>query len=336
MSTTFDIRKDWLEQRKAGLGGTDISAVLSLNPWKNPLDVFLSKTGKTERVEPTEAMYWGGKLEPLILEKYALDTGYKVAPSRFVYDLYPTRSVVLDGQTLIEHPEMPFVIGTPDGIACNDSWKVQRGIEIKTAAYKSTDWGKPGTDEVPHHYRLQCAWYMAITGLQSWDIAALFSGNRLEVFTVARDAELEALCLNAAADFWNNNVLNQVMPPVDGSESWKAHLSKIYAIGNQTFIETTDEIETAAEQLRFAQDAKAQAETDEREAKNTLARIIGENKGVRLKVGGSVQWVRPKPSSVTDWEKVAHSLNAAPEVIAEFTRPAEKTAYVRRYEGKQK
>lgn len=332
MNSCFDDRKEWLEQRKAGIGGTDISAVLNLNPWKTALDVYLGKTGRAEMREPSEAMYWGNKLEPLILEKYAIDTGLKVAPSLYVNDLYPSRSVVLGAQTLIEHADMPYCLGTPDGIA----FEIGRGIEVKTAGFKSTDWGKAGTDEVPHHYRLQVSWYMAITGLEVWDIAALFSGNNLEIFTVARDRDLEDTLLNAGADFWNNNVLKECAPPIDGSEAWKKHLSRVYAVGNQTMLAASPEIDVAAEALRFAQEQKQNAVTDEGLAKNHLAQLLGENKGAKLSAGGTAQWVRSKPGKETDWEALAKALNPAPELIAEYTKDTQRAAYVRLYEGRKK
>jgi putative phage-type endonuclease len=331
-STVFDERKEWLESRKLGIGGTDISAVLNLNPWKNALDVFLGKTGKVEQQEPTEAMFWGSRLEPIILERYAVVSGFKVAPSAYVADLYPHRSMAWNGQTLVEHAELPWALGTPDGIA----YEMRRGVEIKNIGFKNSDWGKPGTDEIPHHYRLQCAWYMAIAELDTWDLAALFSGNRLEIFTIARDRELEDLCLNAGADFWHNNVLKQLAPPVDGSESWKRHLSNIYAVGNQTMIETTPEIEVAAEALRFAQMQIEAAQGDERAAKIQLAALLGENKGARLNDGGSAQWVRPKAGTEVDWEAVAKALAPPAEIIKEHTREVKRSAYVRLYEGKRK
>ena len=40
-------REEWLKVRKLGLGGSDMSAVLGVNQWRSPLDVWLDpESGK--------------------------------------------------------------------------------------------------------------------------------------------------------------------------------------------------------------------------------------------------------------------------------------------------
>lgn len=347
-ATLFDTRKEWLEGRKAGIGGTDISAVLGLNPWKTPLDVFLGKTNAGDHNErrPSEAMFWGNALEPIIRQRYAEIAHASVCPPEFINELFP-RSIAWDGQTLIEHERLPFVLGTPDGIVYEPGTSLAtRGLEIKTAGFKGAEWGKEGTDEVPDHYRLQVAWYMAITGLEQWDIAALFSGNRLEIFRVQRDQELESMLLNSAVEFWEKHVTPRIPPRVDGTAAWSAHLAKKYAIGTQTFLEKVPEADTFAALLTDAQARIKAAEADERLAKNELATLIADNKGVKLADGGKVQWIRSRPETLTDWEAafqvLAHRCQSAinqPDldaVVAAHTTTKARTPYVRMYAAKEK
>lgn len=332
MLSAFDERKEWLEARGFGLGGTDTSAVVNLNPWKSPLDVFLGKMGRTERREPTEAMYWGNKLEPVILERYAEMTNTRVCPPAHVRELFPDRVAGnWNTQTLLRHPQLKFILGTPDGIA----YEIGRGVEVKTSGFKGAEWGKPGTDEVPTHYRLQVAQYMAITELESWDVVALFAGNKLEVFTIQRDRDLEVKMLDAAVDFWTNHIEKEIPPPIDASESWQRHLAAIHAIGTQTFVDTSIDIENNAALLLETQKLIKEAEETERLCKNQLAALIGDNKGAKLMGGGKVQWIRPRPSTDTDWQSLARSLNPTPEQIAQFTSPVQRAAYVRLYGSKE-
>ena len=37
---------EWLDARRNGIGGSDVAAVLGANPWRTPLEVWLSKTGQ--------------------------------------------------------------------------------------------------------------------------------------------------------------------------------------------------------------------------------------------------------------------------------------------------
>jgi predicted phage-related endonuclease len=328
----FDERKNWLEARGRGLGGTDTSAIVNLNPWKRPIDVYLNKLGLDDQREPTEAMFWGSYLERGVAQLYATRTGCALIPPELMGDhlraKFPGMAhEVLGKFTLLNHADLPFVLGTPDMLARD--WP--RGVEIKTCGHKTAEWGKEGTDEVPVHYRIQVAQYMAITGFDVWDIAALFSGNRLEIFPIGRDRPLEDQLLNHAADFWHKHVEARLEPTLDESESWKRHLGKLYAIGNQDFIEPDPAIDEAATALKEAQQAICEAEQLEALAKNRLAQLIGTNKGAKLTAGGKVQWIRSRPSMVTDWETLCGKLNATPEQITEHTKPQSRAPYVRLY-----
>jgi predicted phage-related endonuclease len=228
---------------------------------------------------------------------------------------------------------LDFVLGTPDGIVPDSG----RGLEVKTCAFKNQDWGKPGSDEVPVHYLLQCAQYMAITGLDTWDLAVLFSGNRLEIYTLHRNREMEGQIINAATWFWKTHVEPRVPPPIDGSESCSRYLAKKYLIGNQTYIDATPDIELEAHNLMVAQLNKKVAIDDENKRKNLLAEFIGENKGCYFPDGSRAQWIRPKPSTVMDWESYASTVEAAFGMQApertQFEIDRAGTPYIRLYEA---
>ena len=57
---------DWLQMRKAGIGGSDCSAAVGLSRWKSP---FMLWSEKTDRIIPSkagEAAYWGSVMEPIL------------------------------------------------------------------------------------------------------------------------------------------------------------------------------------------------------------------------------------------------------------------------------
>ena len=62
LAKTLDMPRDkWLELRRQGIGGSDAAAIMGLNPWKTPMDIWLEKTGEfLDDEEPeNEKMYWG-------------------------------------------------------------------------------------------------------------------------------------------------------------------------------------------------------------------------------------------------------------------------------------
>lgn len=69
----------WLKERQKGIGGSDVGAILGINKWKSPFEVYIDKTEEiTEIKEAGEAAYWGSILEEQVAKEFALRTGKKV------------------------------------------------------------------------------------------------------------------------------------------------------------------------------------------------------------------------------------------------------------------
>lgn len=178
-----------LEQRKKGLGGSDIAAICGLSPWKSAYQVWLDKTGRSNGQEQNDAMAYGTMIEPVIRHWYEQHTGQKVnVPSR-----------------ILVHPTHDFMLANLDGHT------EDRVIEIKTARSNS-DWGKPGTDEVPPYYLTQGHHYMMVSGFELVDFVVSFAGTMPVVYTVEADAEIQDMLLEKESEFWNM-VKSDTPPP---------------------------------------------------------------------------------------------------------------------------
>ena len=108
------------------------------------------------------------------------------------------------------HPEMGWLRGTPDWVTVVG----KKGVEGKTAGYRQADkWGPPGTDVVPIHHLLQCAWYMALLDYNEWEIALFPLGwtpeegadKLIHIYPIARDMALEQTLL-AKGKFWEEHI----------------------------------------------------------------------------------------------------------------------------------
>ena len=68
---------DFLTNRRKGIGGSDIAAILGVSKFKTALEVYLSKT--TDQPEQQgEHLYWGHALENPIIDRFIQDTGANV------------------------------------------------------------------------------------------------------------------------------------------------------------------------------------------------------------------------------------------------------------------
>lgn len=199
-------KEEWLKLRKSGIGGSDAGAVLGVNPYCSPMNVFRDKTSDTIDEKENEAIRIGHDLESYVAERFCEATGLKVRKSNYMY-----RSV-----------EHPFMIADVDRLIVGED----TGLECKTAsAYNSDKW-KDG--DIPLHYLMQCYHYMAVTGKRTWYIACVILGVGFVYRKLTWDDDLIERLIRVEDDFWNNHVLKGIMPAPDGSAACDEALKQYY------------------------------------------------------------------------------------------------------------
>ena len=286
-----------LEMRKTKLTASDWAAVMGLNKYRNAIDVFLEKTGKSEPFEGNEYTHFGNKLEPVILAEYAERMGVTVTPSG-----------------TIVHPEHDWIAATPDGIV-DGNGDGKWGVEAKNrGAYNASAWGESGSDEVPDDVAVQCHIGMEVTGLKRWDVCSLIGGNQLSIYTLEYDKELAENLVEVGRVFWHENVLAGVCPDLDGSESSTNYLASKWAKHGEVIVPAELEIALVAEQLREVRALIAEYAESEEQYKNLIKDFIGEAAGMSLPDGKKITWKFPTAGKKTNWEAVARMLaDSVPE-----------------------
>lgn len=230
--TVQQTRAEWLAERRTGIGGSDVAALLGLSKWATPYELWLDKTGQTpiDDSPETPAQYWGSRLEAVVAAEYQGRTGRKVQRIN----------------TMIRHPERDYLLANLDRavvnpeIAGNVRWRdgkltTDRVLECKTAhAFAAGEWGEPGSDDVPQSYLVQVMWYLGITGCAIADLAVLIGGSDYRIYTIERDGELIADLQEAAADFWTKHVQAGIAPDPqtveDARHRWPQHLAAKQAV----------------------------------------------------------------------------------------------------------
>ena len=195
---TSQPRIDWLKGRQTGIGGSEIAAIVGLNQYKTPMQIWESKVNPVVDEETSQPAYWGTVLEDVVAKEYAKRTGRKV--QRITKQM--------------RHPDFQFAIANIDRaiinpkISGNVRWKdgkitTDRILECKTAnGFSVKQWGEAGTDSVPDSYLIQCQWYMGVTGASICDLAVLIGGQDFRIYTINRDDDLINDLLIQGAAFW--------------------------------------------------------------------------------------------------------------------------------------
>jgi predicted phage-related endonuclease len=275
--------------RTAGLGGTDIGAIVGVHPQRDAFSVYAEKVGLLDTViaATNRRVTWGTKLQRVIADAWSETTG---KPHKWID--HTLRGKAAD-----------FQIYTPDArsLAPRDL----RGLEVKTAGLdQARYWGESGSSIVPDHYAVQCAWYLSAADVDRWDIALLIAGSDFRIYTLHRDPELEALLLETAADFWHGHVLAR-RPPAPGSGAASAEaLKRLFPRNIEAMRVATDREAALMENLRAARERFDAAEAEKKELEHALEFAIGEADGLTFR-GGKVTWRKDRDSVGADWQKIA-------------------------------
>lgn len=223
---------DWLHLRKKGIGGSDAGAILGVNKWKTPLEVFMDKTEpviiEKEDKEKNEAAYWGNILEDTVAKEFELRTGKKVRRKN----------------KIMVSKEYPFMLANIDReIVGEDSI-----LECKTAnQFLAKEWDG---EEIPASYIIQGQHYLAITGKKKVYYAVLIGGQKFKWKELERDEELIKIIIDKEKDFWNNFVLKNIPPALDGSSAAEKYLKERYPEATEgTQIELSNDYNSLLKEL---------------------------------------------------------------------------------------
>jgi len=209
-------RKAWLALRQTGIGGSDIGALLGMNRYMSPYQLWLDKRGDlsdrrmSERLE--RAALWGHLHEPLIAEQFRDRYGLKTRRIGLIrHETDAWRLANLDYQ----------VSGCPDGPCL---------LEIKNrSAYKAGEWGPSDSDDgVPDNEALQTHWYLGVTGYRHAHVGVLLNGNDDRYYRIGYDPQLVADVVAMAAVLWQR-VLDNNPPPLDGHRALTEFLAILWA-----------------------------------------------------------------------------------------------------------
>ena len=71
-------KETWLKLRKKGIGGSDASSILNLNPYRSSVNVYMEKIDENIEIKSNMKMILGEKLEEFVAKEFCNQTGKKV------------------------------------------------------------------------------------------------------------------------------------------------------------------------------------------------------------------------------------------------------------------
>ena len=206
VSTVGLEKKEWLRYRKMGITGTDVGAIVGLNPYTSAFQVYQDKLNNEIVEYDNESMRQGRDLEEYCAQRFMEETGFKIRRANAIY----------------QNEEHPIMLADFDRLIVGQ----KAGVECKTVSPYSAD--KWADDNIPAHYQMQVQHYLAVSGYDTWYIAALIFGKEFIIRKIDRDEEVINNLITIEERFWNENIMKGIMPDPDGTKNCSEQIAKIY------------------------------------------------------------------------------------------------------------
>lgn len=249
--------EEWLRYRRLGIGGSDASTILGINPYNSILRLWEDKTGRypVEEAE-NESMHFGHVMEPIIRKEFERRTGYRVRRSNFI----------------LQSTEHPFMLADLDGVTRDEEgnlcvWEAKTASEFKRAVWEKG---------VPEEYVVQVQHYLSVTGYGKAYICAIVGGNSFYCHEIQRDDEYISKLIETERIFWDC-VLTGIPPKPDGSAATSAYLAEKYYTGKKSEIFLPEEAEQLVEDYGKLDENIRHLKTQKEEVTNQLKAMLGEN-----------------------------------------------------------
>lgn len=279
-------RKTFLDRRKQGIGGSDVAAVLGLSRWKTPFQLWQEKTNRIpDPEEETEFQHFGNILEQVVADEFCRRTGKKVQKRN----------------KLFKHPEHPELIANIDRYVVGE----KAILECKTSsAFKLSDWGESGTDEIPEYYMCQVQHYMHVTGYSKTYLAVLIGGNQYRYYVIDYDKELAEYLAERCIEFWKNHVLADMPPMVTETDD----LASIYPGVAGEICNADDDTLRIVNEYSIAKEKEKQLKKEIETLSFNLKMLLGNAEFLVDEQGKTIMTYKKMNDSYSDiinWEKIA-------------------------------
>lgn len=198
---------EWLLLRQNGIGGSECSAILGLNPYMTNVDLWEIKTGrrKPDDLSNNSAVIFGKEHEFELIKSFADTNSEK-------YDVFHRKNDMRFSK------KNDFMIASLDAELLDKSNGQKGVLEIKTCQVNTYNFSKWQNQKIPDNYYCQVLHYLSVTDYSFAIVYALLrfhdGDEDYKEIKIVKEKHLDEIDFleNAEADFWENNVLKNQPP----------------------------------------------------------------------------------------------------------------------------
>lgn len=267
----YATEQEWLELRKQDITSTVMSALLGLSSYKTKYEIWQEKkNGFAVDFVETERMKWGNRLEAVIAEGIAEETGWSIQPFKSYIRLIDYGAGSSFDFEIIHNKDREgkkgiLEIKNVDSMIFKQNWIIEDGVVI----------------EAPPYIEIQAMFQLFVSGYDYITIGAFVGGNKIHYLTREPDAEMFEL-FKSELNAFEESLASNTPPEIDwiADAEFISQLYKVVTPGRVMNANNDAAIQQAVENyIRAGQDEKI-AKQKKDAAKAFLLTHIGDHEKV--------------------------------------------------------
>ena len=282
--------------RSKTIGASEIGAILGINPYMTPADVWMVKTLRKPEFAGNEATERGLILEPAIASWFAKQSKYKIDASQ------------------VRQFASRYCSATPDFTYEFDD--PNKGKVFGLLETKSTGMRINYSENIPEYWFLQGVFQCAVVGnVTEFTIAYLCGGLNFGAETYAYDAEFGKQLLEFADEWYEQHVIADVAPEPKTAEDVK----KLYKQTTQG-IEASDTVKQVLDKMKDLKLEIAVKESQLQELKSAVMLIMRDAEAITVDGKPLCTWKFSKPTKKLNTDALKAEM---PEVYEKYLKETE-------------
>ncbi len=200
---------DWLSFRDRGLGASDISTVLHLNPYKSSLELFHEKIGnKQSNFFGNFRTFVGHEMEDKIAEWWTYWSGSMES----IQENKKAGNIIRRMQKInayVQNPDYPHLFVSLDRKINKHDGKGEGALELKTiGGYESKKWL---LTNVPLGYIIQVLTQMLVCMFEYGELAYVRDLQMFDVLPIEKRNSLINMIIEMTTDFWERVMKGRIL-----------------------------------------------------------------------------------------------------------------------------
>jgi len=289
---------EWLANRTQGIGSSEVSTIVGVNPYQTPYQLWRQKKGLDAPIEQNMPMRLGHLLEDAVSMLWSEETGREVIKASA-------------GDWIAVNTEKPFLRASPDrtfwlpGLKKNHD---NKGIlECKTTQM-TVD-----SNAIPRYWFCQLQYLLGVSETQTGSLAWLSAGRNFGYRDINLVPDFFESMVEEVERFWVDNILGNKEPEAVNAVDI---LTKYPRHAEGKLAEVNEKIAVAYTNLKQVKEEIAKLNEKQETLENEIKMAFGDAEAISYAGTMLATWKAAKDSQKLDAKGLA---KAYPAIAAEYT-----------------